>query len=101
MAGAELSVSFLPKRSCLYRHYESAMSNTTNLFESELVTHLFKKHRVLIEKYPPKRHILGVNRSQFEKEVGLIPLTRNQPNHEKDSGYSKDHAPTPATSARA
>ena len=38
------------------------MSNTTNLFERELVAHLFDKHRALIEKYPPKRRILGVNR---------------------------------------
>jgi hypothetical protein len=43
------------------------MSNTTNLFERELVAHLFEKHRALIEKYPPKRRILGVNRSCFEQ----------------------------------
>ena len=43
------------------------MSNTTNLFERELVAHLFEKHRALIEKYPPKRRILGVNRSRFEQ----------------------------------
>jgi len=43
------------------------MSNTTNLFERELVAHLFEKHSALIEKYPPKRRVLGVNRSQFER----------------------------------
>ena len=78
IAGAGLSVSFLPNVLCLYRHHDRAMSNTTNLFERELVAHLFEKHRALIEKYPPKRRILGVNRSRFEKEVGLIPLTRNR-----------------------
>jgi hypothetical protein len=77
------------------------MSNTTNLFERELVAHLLEKHRVLTEKYPPERRILGVNRSQFEKKVGLIPLTRNQPNHEKDSGCSKDLALEHQTSAGA
>lgn len=67
IAGAELRVSFLPNVLCLYRHHDRAMSNTTNLFERELVAHLFEKHRALIDKYPPKRRILGVNRSQFEQ----------------------------------
>jgi hypothetical protein len=49
------------------------MRNTTNFFERELVAHLFETHRVLINKYPPRRSILGVNRSRFEKEVGLFP----------------------------
>jgi glycosyltransferase involved in cell wall biosynthesis len=66
IAGAGLCVSFLPNVLCLYRHHDRAMSNTTNLFERELVAHLFEKHRALIEKYPPKRRILGVNRSRFE-----------------------------------
>jgi glycosyltransferase involved in cell wall biosynthesis len=67
IAGAALSVSFLPNVLCLYRHHKRAMSNTTNLFERELVAHLFEKHRALIERYPPKRRILGVNRSRFEE----------------------------------
>src|SRR5438874_13675990 len=66
IAGEGLHVSFLPNVLCLYRHHEKAMSNTTNLFERELVAHLFEKHRALIERYPPKRRILGVNRSRFE-----------------------------------
>ena len=101
IAGAGLCVSFLPNVLCLYRHHDRAMSNTTNLFERELVAHLFEKHRVLINKYPPRRRILGVNRSRFEKEVGLIPLTRNLPTREKDSGCSKDLAVEHQTSAGA
>jgi hypothetical protein len=77
------------------------MSNTTNLFERELVAHLFDKHRALLEKYSPKRRILGVNRPRFEKEVGFIPLTRNWPAREKDSGCSKDLALEHQTSAGA
>ena len=69
IAGAGLCVSFLPNVLCLYRHHEKAMSNTTNLFERELVAHLIEKHRSLIETYPPKRRILGVNRSRFEEAV--------------------------------
>jgi len=67
IAKAELRVTFLPNVLCLYRHHESAMSNTTNLFERELVAHLFEKHRALIEKYPPRRRILGVNPSRIEE----------------------------------
>jgi glycosyltransferase involved in cell wall biosynthesis len=69
IAGAGLCVSFLPNVLCLYRHHDRAMSNTTNLFERELVAHLFEKHRALIETYPPKRRILGLNRSRFEEAV--------------------------------
>ncbi len=80
IAGAGLCVSFLPNVLCLYRHHEKAMSNTTNLFECELVTHLFDKHRALIEKYPPKRRILGLNRSRFEEAVETItPQHERQP----------------------
>ena len=94
-------MSFLPNVLCLYRHHKSAMSNTTNLFERELVAHLFEKHRALIEKYPPKRRILGVKRSWFEQEVKLNPLTRNRRVCEKDSDCSKDLALEHQTSAGA
>jgi len=67
IAEAKLHVSFLPNVLCLYRHHDRAMSNTTNLFERELVAHLFGKHRSLIERYSPKRRILGVNRSVLEQ----------------------------------
>jgi glycosyltransferase involved in cell wall biosynthesis len=69
IAGAGLCVSFLPNVLCLYRHHGRAMSNTTNLFERELVAHLFEKHRALIERYSPKRRILGVLRSRFEQKA--------------------------------
>ena len=67
IARARLHVSFLPNVLCLYRHHEKAMSITTNLFERELVAHLIEKYRSLIETYPPKRRILGVNRSVFDQ----------------------------------
>jgi glycosyltransferase involved in cell wall biosynthesis len=67
IAEAKLHVSFLPNVLCLYRHHERAMSITTNLFERELVAHLIERYRSLIETYPPKRRILGVNRSVFEQ----------------------------------
>jgi glycosyltransferase involved in cell wall biosynthesis len=69
IAQAKLPVSFLPNVLCLYRHHEKAMSNMTNLFEEELVRHLLEKYRFLVETYPPKRRILGVNRSQFKEAL--------------------------------
>ena len=78
IAGAELRVSFLPTVLCLYRHHETAMSNTTNLFEHELVAHLFEKYRSLIQTYPPKRRILGVNRSRFEEAARTTVQPREQ-----------------------
>ena len=78
IAGEGLSVSFLPNVLCLYRHHETAMSNTTNLFERELVTHLFKKHQALIEKYPPKKRILGVDGLQIEPALRSAPEKRKR-----------------------
>jgi glycosyltransferase involved in cell wall biosynthesis len=69
IAQANLRVSFLPNVLCLYRHHEKAMSNTTNLFERELVVHLLEEYESLVEIYPPKRRLLGVNRSRLEEAV--------------------------------
>ena len=77
------------------------MTNTTNLFERELVAHLFEKYRALIDKYPPKQRILGVERSRYEKEVGASFLTRSLPTCEKDLGCSEDLAVEHQTSAGA
>ena len=78
IAQAELKVSFLPNVLCLYRHHDRAMSNTTNLFERELVAHLFEKHKALIEMYPPKKRILGVDRLRFEEPLRKIPEKRKR-----------------------
>jgi glycosyltransferase involved in cell wall biosynthesis len=77
IAQAKLPVMFLPNVLCLYRHHEKAMSNMTNLFEEELVRHLLEKYRSLVEIYPPKRRILGVNRSQLET-LELTPQSHEQ-----------------------
>jgi len=73
IAQAKLHVSFLPNVLCLYRHHETSMSNATNLFDRELVTHLIKKYHALVEAYPPKNRILGVDRLRFEEAVRTIP----------------------------
>jgi len=69
IAQAKFRVSFLPNVLCLYRHHETSMSHTTNLFDRELVAHLIKKYHTLVETYPPKNRILGVDRLRFEEAV--------------------------------
>jgi hypothetical protein len=67
IAQAKLPVSFLPNVLCLYRHHERSMSITTNVFDRELVAHLYERYRGLVESYPPKNRILGVTRARFEE----------------------------------
>jgi len=76
IAQAKLPVSFLPNVLCLYRHHQTAMSNTTSLFKRELVAHLIKKYQALIELYPPKNRILGVDRLRFAQ--GLPTTSQNR-----------------------
>jgi GT2 family glycosyltransferase len=60
MAAAHLRATLVPNILCLYRHHESAMSRTTNLFEIDLVRHLIARYQPLIDEYPPKKQIFGV-----------------------------------------
>jgi glycosyltransferase involved in cell wall biosynthesis len=69
IAQAKLRVTFLPNVLCLYRHHETSMSITTNLFDRDLVAHLYEKYHALVDAYPPKNRVLGVNRSQLEERV--------------------------------
>ena len=78
IAKAKLPVSFLANVLCLYRHHETAMSNTTSLFERELVAHLIKKYQALIELYPPKNRILGVDRLRFAQVLTTTSQNRNR-----------------------
>ena len=58
MAAAHLRATLVPNILCLYRHHESAMSNTTNLFEVDLVRHLMTRYQPLIDEYEPKERDL-------------------------------------------
>jgi glycosyltransferase involved in cell wall biosynthesis len=69
IAQANLRVTFLPNVLCLYRHHETSMSTTTNLFDQDLVAHLYEKYHTLVEAYPPKNRVLGVSRLQFEEQA--------------------------------
>src|SRR5262249_14388809 len=82
IAHARLRVSFLPNVLCLYRHHERSMSKRTNLFERELVAYLIKRYQTLIEMYPPKSRILGVDRSRLQ---GATRTTSERRKHAEDS----------------
>jgi GT2 family glycosyltransferase len=61
MAAAHLNATLVPNILCLYRHHESAMSNTTTLFEPDLVRHLIARYQPLVDEYQPKERIFGVS----------------------------------------
>ena len=65
MAAAHLGAVLVPNILCLYRHHESAMSRTTNLFEIDLVRHLIARYQPLIDEYRPKKLIFGVERARL------------------------------------
>lgn len=65
MAASHLSARLVPNILCLYRHHEAAMSNTTNLFEIELVRHLIQRYQPLIDEYQPKERVFGVEWSRL------------------------------------
>ena len=65
MAAAHLKATMVPNILCLYRHHEAAMSNTTNLFEVDLVRHLITRYQPLIDEYEPKTRIFGVERDRL------------------------------------
>jgi glycosyltransferase involved in cell wall biosynthesis len=58
-------VAFVPNILCLYRHHETSMINTTNLFEIELVHHLMGKYGELVERFEPRERLFGVERSKI------------------------------------
>jgi GT2 family glycosyltransferase len=65
MAAAHLNATLVPNILCLYRHHESAMSRTTNLFEIDLVRHLIGRYQTLIDEYQPEKQIFGVEWSRL------------------------------------
>jgi hypothetical protein len=47
------------------------MSNTTNLFDKDLVSYLVKRYGRLLQDYPPKERVFGVKRSEIEPAEDL------------------------------
>lgn len=74
-AQQHLPVAFVPNTLCLYRHHETSMINTTNLFESELVHHFMDHYGDLLARYEPRATVFGVDRQKIDefREAGRLP----------------------------
>lgn len=58
-------IAFVPNILCLYRHHETSMINTTNLFEVDLVHHLVGRYGKLAEAFEPREQLFGVDRHRL------------------------------------
>lgn len=69
-------VAFVPNTLCLYRHHDTSMINTTNLFELELVQHFIARYGGLLRSFEPRAKVFGIAR---EKLAGQnIPRASNR-----------------------
>ena len=66
-AQRRVPVAFLPNILCLYRHHETSMINTTNMFEVELVHHFIEHYGDLLSQYEPRATIFGVDRGKVRE----------------------------------
>jgi GT2 family glycosyltransferase len=64
-AQKDYRVGFIPNILCLYRHHQTSMLNTTNLFEIELVHHFINRFRDLLGRYEPRSTVFGVERDKI------------------------------------
>ena len=58
-------VGFVPNILCLYRHHQTSMLNTTNLFEIELVQHFIDGFGDLLGWYEPPSTVFRVQRDKI------------------------------------
>jgi GT2 family glycosyltransferase len=64
-AQKDYRVGFIPNILCLYRHHQTSMLNTTNLFEIELVHHFMDRFGDLLERFEPRSTVFGVEREKI------------------------------------
>ena len=64
-AQKDYRVGFIPNILCLYRHHQTSMLNTTNLFEIELVHHFINRFGELLGRYEPRSTVFGVERDKI------------------------------------
>jgi len=68
------AVGFVPNTLCLYRHHETSMINTTNLFERELVDHFMQNYGELLDRFEPRGTVFGVDRQKVDRLARAIPI---------------------------
>ena len=64
-AQKDLPVGFVPNILCLYRHHETSMINTTNLFARELVGLFQKRYHSLANRFAPREKLFGIDREKL------------------------------------
>ncbi len=64
-AQKDLPVGFVPNILCLYRHHETSMINTTNLFARELVGLFQKRYHSLADRFAPREKLFGIDREKL------------------------------------
>ncbi|MFL6567587.1 MAG: glycosyltransferase [Chthoniobacterales bacterium] len=64
-AQRDLRVGFVANTLCLYRHHETSMINSTNLFEMELVRHFIERFGDLLDRFERRATVFGVERSKL------------------------------------
>ena len=64
-AQKDLPVGFVPNILCLYRHHETSMINTTNLFARELVGLFQKRYQSLADRFAPREKLFGIDREKL------------------------------------
>ena len=64
-AQKDYRVGFVPNILCLYRHHQTSMLSTTNLFEIELVHHFMARFGDPLERFEPRRTVFGVEREKI------------------------------------
>ena len=85
-AQRRVPVGFLPNILCLYRHHDTSMINTTNMFEVDLVHHFMDHYGDLLNQYEPRATIFGVDRQKIaefrETQQARDPADAQQQRHE-------------------
>jgi len=64
-AQKDLPIGFVPNILCLYRHHETSMINTTNLFARELVGLFQKRYHSLADRFAPREKLFGIDREKL------------------------------------
>ncbi|MBA3762128.1 MAG: glycosyltransferase [Chthoniobacterales bacterium] len=90
-AQADLPVGFIPNTLCLYRHHETSMINTTNLFESDLVHHFMNRYGDLLDRFETRATVFGVDRKKTGafREAKQLPIDDELPRWKQASSVRR------------
>jgi GT2 family glycosyltransferase len=61
----DMPVGFVPNILCLYRHHETSMINTTNLFAAKIVALFQQRYQSLASRFVPRDTLFGIARNKL------------------------------------